>query len=246
MHRLNALGHRRTVGLLGLLICVFASGAALAQERDRWSVEPSLYLFLAGLTGTVGVGSIEVDLDSPSSALVHINFALMGSVRVAYGPWALTTDAMYADLGATKGDSSGSVQELIVEPTISYRVFPWLEPLAGVRYDRVGGDVTTPSGQSHALTQGWLDPIVGVRLRLSLSDDVSLGFRGDIGGFGVGSRLTWQLFPYVSWRVARSVSLQAGYRVLSIDYENGTGNERVLYDVIELGPQLGVNFPFDL
>ena len=44
---------------------------------------------------------------------------------------------------------------------------------------------------------------------------VSLQLRGDVGGFGVASHLTWQVFPYVSWRVAKVISLQAGYRVLS-------------------------------
>jgi len=241
-----AQNHRRNLLLAGFLLSAFASSAAPAQEHDGWSIEPSVYLFLAGLTGTVGVGTIEVDLDEPSSAIIHINFAAMGSVRVAYGAWALTTDVMYADLGSTKDQFSGSVQELIVEPTISYRVFSWLEPLAGVRYDRVGGEIGGPFGHARALTQGWVDPILGVHLRLDLSESVSLDFRGDVGGFGVGSKLTWQAFPYLRWRFAKIAALQAGYRILSIDYKHGTGTERVLYDVIELGPQVGVTFPFDL
>jgi len=239
------IDHRRDVLLVGLL-SAFASSAAPAQERDGWSIEPSIYLFLPGLTGTVGVGSIEVDLDEPSSSIIHINFGAMGSVRVAYGALALTADVMYADLGATKEHSSGSVQELIVEPTLSYRVFSWLEPLAGLRYDRVSGEISGPFGNARALTQGWVDPILGVHLRLDLSESVSLDFRGDVGGFGVGSKLTWQAFPYVRWRFAKIAALQAGYRILSIDYENGSGAERVLYDVTELGPQVGVTFPFDL
>jgi hypothetical protein len=40
------------------------------------------------------------------------------------------------------------------------------------------------------------------------------------------------------------ISLQAGYRVLSIDYQHGTGSDRVRFDVVELGPQLGVTFHF--
>jgi hypothetical protein len=243
---LIARGHRRRLLLALLLTSAFATGPARAQEWDGWSIEPSLYLFLAGLTGTVGIGPFDFDLSNPSDAIWHINFGAMGSVRIAYGPWALTAEALYADLGATKGNLSGSVQELIVEPTVSYRLNSWLEPLAGVRYDRAGADADGPLGHSHAVTQGWVDPIVGAHLRAQVSETVSIDFRGDVGGFSIGSKLTWQAFPYVTWRVAKILSLQAGYRVLSIDYESGSGTERVKFDVIELGPQLGVTFHIDL
>ena len=237
---------RRSLLLFGLLTSAFSSGAIRAEEHDGWSLEPSLYVFLPGLTGTVGIGPIDVDLNTPSDAIWHINFAAMGGIRAGYGAWALTAEVLYGDLGWTRGEFNGSVRELIFEPTLSYRVYPWLEPLAGIRYDSLGGDVGGPFGQSHAVTQGWVDPIVGVNLRFPLSESVSLDVRGDIGGFGVGSKLTWQVFPYVRWRVAKAVALQAGYRVLSIDYEHGSGLERVRYDIIELGPQLGGAFPFDL
>ena len=238
--------HGRAVLVVALLMSAFASGAARAQERDRWSIEPSLYLFLPGLSGTVGIGPIDIDLDSPSEAIVHINFGAMGSLRVAYGAWALNTDVMYADLTSTKGNVSANVQQLVVEPTIGYRVLPWLEPLAGIRYERVGGDITGPFGHNTAAARGWVDPIVGVNLGLAISDSVSLRFRGDVGGFGIGSTFTWQAFPFVTWRVADILSLQAGYRVLSVDYEDGAGVQRVHYDVVELGPQLGLTFHFAL
>jgi hypothetical protein len=238
--------YRRRLLLAALLASAIAPGAARAEERDGWTIDPSLYVFIPGITGTVGIGPIDVDLNGASTAIIHINFAAMGSVRVGYRGWALTTDAMYADLGATKGDSSGRIEEAIVEPTLSYAVWPWFEPLAGVRYQNVAGSIDGPFGHSRALSQGWFDPIVGLRLRFPLSDSVSLGFRGDVGGFGVGSKLTWQIFPYVDWRLAKILSLQAGYRALSVDYENGTGKDRVLYDVVELGLQFGVTFLFDL
>ncbi len=139
------------------------------REPARWSVEPSLYLFLPGLTGTVGIGPIDIDLDSPSSAVIHLNFAALGTVRVAHGPWALTTDVLYANLDTTQGSLTLTMHQLLVEPTLSYRVFPWLEPLAGFRYFSVGGDLDGPTGRAHAITQGWFDPIFGANLQLSLS-----------------------------------------------------------------------------
>ena len=204
-----------------------------------------LYVFLPGVTGKVAIGPIEIDLDSPSDAIIDLNFAALGSVRLARGPWALTTDVLYANLDSTQGDSTVNIHELLFEPTISYRVFPWLEPLAGFRYLSVGASFDGPN-RTREVTQGWIDPIVGVNLRWPLSDSFSLQFRGDIGGFGVGSKLTWQVFPSVSWKVSDLVSLDGGYRVLSFDYETGSGVDRLLFDVIELGPQIGVRFFFGL
>ena len=218
--------------------------AARAQEQDDWSVEPSLYLFIAGVSGTVGVGDIDVDLGGPSTAIVHVNFGAMGRVRVGYGAWALTADVLYADLGFTNDPFSGNVQELIVEPTLGYRIDSWLEPLLGVRYDRVGGDLSGPSGNVRARTEGWVDPIIGVHLMMSPTDSLSLHFRGDIGGFSVGSRLTWQVYPYLRWQFSKPVSLEAGYRILSIDYQQGEGSDRIKFDVLELGPQIGLTLSF--
>ena len=103
--------HRRNLLLAGFLLTALASRAAPAQERDGWSIEPSVYLFLAGLTGTVGVGSIEVDLDEPSSAILHINFAAMGLVRDAFSlgcvPWLVFVMTWSAGRSADPSDAPG-------------------------------------------------------------------------------------------------------------------------------------------
>ena len=239
-------GCRRHLLAAALLASGLSPAAARAQDPQGFRIEPSLYVFLPGLSGVVGIGPIDVELGGASDAVIHLNFAAMGGVRASYGNWAVTAEVLYADLGATNGDFSGNVKEVIVEPTLSYAVTSWLEPLAGARYESLGGDVTGPNGRTPKVTRSWIDPIVGANLRLALGESVSLHFRGDVGGFGVGSKLTWQVFPYVKWRVARIVALTAGYRVLSIDYESGSGAERVHYDIVELGPQFGIAFPFDL
>jgi hypothetical protein len=249
---LIAVRPRRGALIAGLLTAAVASGSLRAQERSRWTLDPSLYIFIPGLAGTVGIGNTDVDLSSPSNVLLNINFAFMGNVRVGYGDWAFTADVFYGDVGATKNRLSGSVKELIVEPTFSYRVFRWLEPLVGFRYDSVIGD-TNGIGDSgvqlfknHALSQDWFDPIVGTYLRFPFASNFEFVFRGDIGGFGVGSKFTWQAFPYVSWRVSKLIALQGGYRVLAVDYENGTGTNRIKYDIVEPGPQFGITFLLDL
>ena len=55
--------------------------------------------------------------------------------------------------------------------------------------ERSGSRAVARSG-----TLEWVDPFVGLRVRHELAPGRELQFLGDIGGFGVGSDLTWQLF----------------------------------------------------
>lgn len=66
----------------------------------------------------------------------------------------------------------------------------------------------------------------------------------EIGGFGVGSKFTWQVFPTVGFKFTDRVSLELGYRWLDIDYSTGSGNERFAYDVLSQGPIGGLAFRF--
>ena len=71
--------------------------------------------------------------------------------------------------------------------------------------------------------------------------------RGDIGGFGVGSKFSWQLFGGYShdFKVGDwTITSVAGYRVLSIDYSQGSGNTQKGVDAIIHGPMIATSFRF--
>ena len=89
-----------------------------------------------------------------------------------------------------------------------------------------------------------MDPIVGLTLRTPAERRVLLRVYTEIGGFGVGSSFTWQVFPTVGIRLADWASLELGYRWLDIDYSTGEGRERFAYDVLTQGPVGGVAFRF--
>ncbi|HEU5311015.1 MAG TPA: hypothetical protein VFV24_06145, partial [Candidatus Eisenbacteria bacterium] len=119
----------------------------------------------------------------------------------------------------------------------AYRVSPFLEPLVGVRYNSLSGEIIGPFGRLPSGDQDWWDPIVGATASLPVSRAVSLRARGDVGGFGIGSDLTWQAHPYLDWIFMQNASLQAGYRWLDVDYEN---DDAFRWDVLTQGPQVGV------
>jgi hypothetical protein len=90
----------------------------------------------------------------------------------------------------------------------------------------------------------WVDPFIGLRASFQLTDKLMLAFRGDVGGFSVGSKSSWNASGYFGYRVSEMVSLIAGYRALYVDYESGSGNSKFVWDVTMHGPAVGVTFRF--
>ena len=90
----------------------------------------------------------------------------------------------------------------------------------------------------------WLDPLVGLRMRHSISPGQNFELRGDIGGFGIGTKFTWQTvgayvpeIDYRGWKIGGLI----GYRALSIDYANCRNGKENSFNAILHGPIIGVS-----
>jgi opacity protein-like surface antigen len=189
----------------------------------------------------------------------------MGTFEARRGRWAILFDGLYFRLGDERANSwsgplgiGSATGTLDVTTTMqmyqlaaAYRVgerFP-LDLIAGARYTKIDADldlvVTTggllPGGaRSLSGSESWWDPVVGVRALLPLSERWSVLLYGDIGGFGVGSDLTYQAIAGVNWQFSKHVSAKAGYRYLYQDFEkNG-----FVWDMAAQGPYLGVGIKF--
>jgi opacity protein-like surface antigen len=93
-------------------------------------------------------------------------------------------------------------------------------------------------------SQDWLDPFLGARLKVDIIDRLSVAVRGNIGGFGVGSHFTWNMAAILAYQVSQRITLGAGYRILDINYSEGTGTDQFRFDVQMRGPMLGFAIQF--
>ena len=220
-----------------------------ASETNEWTFDLSIYGLALGMEGELGIGPVTAGVDvGLDDVLNNLEFGFMGTVRVGYGPWAITTEGLYMGLEGAKEGVTAELDQWMVEPTLSYRVSKYFEPLVGTRFNTLKGELRGPGVLPEPVipsgTQNWWDPIIGANLALPLGKSFSLRLRGDVGGFGVGSDLTWQVYPYFNWQFARWGSLQLGYRWLYMDYETGSGADRFAYDILNQGAQLGFTFHF--
>ena len=86
----------------------------------------------------------------------------------------------------------------------------------------------------------WVDPIIGLRGRWNFAGPCYLAGRADIGGFGVGSNLAWQVYGGLGCQVTRNFTVELGYRHLAVDYTSGG----FTYDVSMSGAVLAAGITF--
>ncbi len=216
-----------------------------AAEDAPWTFDLTLYGLAAGMSGDVIVKGVPADVDVGFDQIWdNLEMGAMGKLRVARGRWAFNADVIYMGLGAAKNNVSADLDQWVVEPSLSYRICETFEALAGVRYNNLSLAIDGPLGRTPSGTEDWWDPVVGANLSLPFAETFSFHFRGDVGGFGIGSDLTWQAFPFVGWQITDACSVQAGYRLVYTDYDTGSGANRFKYDMLTYGPQVGLTIRF--
>ena len=216
-----------------------------AEETNKWTFDASLYGLAAGMSGNVAVKGVPADVNVGfDKILENLKFGAMGSARVGYEHWALSTEVIYMDLEANKGPFTARAEQWMVQPALEYQVCRYFGAYAGTRYNSIHLALNGPAGVNPSGTQDWWDPILGARASLPLGKKFSFNVSGDIGGFGVGSDLTWQALPFINWQVSKIMSVQVGYRFLYTDYETGGGLNRFKYDMLTSGPQIGFTLHF--
>lgn len=100
--------------------------------------------------------------------------------------------------------------------------------------------LNTKLAQAISRDDGWFDPYVGLRTRYNFNKTFYTAVRGEVGGFGVGADLMWQVEGVLGINVTRSVFTEIGYRALAADFEN----DNFTFDTVLHGPQIttGVTF----
>ena len=238
--------------------------------KTGWEFVVAPYFWMSSLSGDVTVHGIPAHVNLPfSDTLQALTFAGQVHLEAWKNRWGLFLDATYIDLSTSaqgvlpqRGPASGDMgmQEWIVEFGGLYRIATWplakdkktaltLEGLVGGRYWNLLAtlDLLIPKTGVFVDTSGrkdWIDPFLGARMRLDLNDKFSLSLRGDVGGFDVGSKFTYNAVGLVGYNISRVVSLWLGYRVMGVNYESGSRLNKFQYDVTMYGPITGIVFRF--
>jgi opacity protein-like surface antigen len=244
-----------------------AQTAARGGYSSAWQFEITPYLFAAGLQGDTGTRGVEADVDMSSTDILdHLDSALMGMFEARKGYWLFAFEGVYfkmkdeaakswqGPLGNTgTGTLEATMDEEVYQLSFGNRVFDEstkVDLIYASRYVSIDSDldlaVTTGSpllqdgSNSVSRSVSWWDPVFGLRMVAPLGDNFLLVGYGDIGGFGVGCDLTYQLQAGLNWEFAKNITAKAGYRYLDQDYENGG----FVYNMVTSGFYFGLGFKF--
>lgn len=245
---------RNFVLVFGLWSGMLAS--AQSGTGGDWHMSVSPYLWFPGVHGTLGAFDRDASVSASAIDLLsHFRFGLMGTAEARRGRLLFPVDVFWvrlADdkavtrlgLAATTADVKASL--FILTPKIGVRLLD--EPkikcdfLTGVRYWHLGQTLNfNRSDLSFSTGQNWVDPLVGGRIESPLSSKFVATVFGDVGGWGTGSQLEYQVGGVLGYKVNETATLQAGYRYLAVDYRGG-GVRQPVFDGHLSGVVLGVTF----
>ena len=262
--RLWRIGRVIVVSLIAGLSGLAIASPANAQSTDNgWQFDLTAYGWLAGLSGSVrddklpdsGL-SIEQNW---SDIFATLERAFMGSFELRNGRWGGMLDAVDFRIrgggtvtgkrGFTSLSAEGFLAQQFYSAAAMYRMRTGNAPvdaIGGARYALIGWDIDialsrpplSGGGQALKETTSWVDPYFGARLQQPISKRWTLTGYGDVGGFGVGSRLSMQGLAAARFAFTQKFSGSLAYRAISEDYDA----DGFKYDMVNAGPMLGLSF----
>ncbi len=232
------------------------TGKPDVQSKNRsWNYLLEAYLMFANMKGETTVGIIPpVEVDAgPGDILGHLEMGAMLYFEANNGNWAIGSDLLYMRLGQDVEpgilitDGKVTVKQFTWEVSGLKRLTSWLEAGLGGRIVSMDAELdleTINQPRNVSGSKSWFDPVVIVRSNNIFKEKWLAQLRLDAGGFGVGSDFTWQLQANAGYRFSDLFQASLGYRYIGIDYDNGEGRDRFLYDIDTYGFVLRLGFNF--
>lgn len=196
-------------------------------------------------------------------ATTSLEFAFMGRFEAARGPWHLYADGFYVALDETVDwtirdeDTTGQLEAYVLRAFVAWQptwalgcgpCAPVLAagPLVGARGFSVDVHVDPVDGDGLDRGDAWVDPIVGLKADLTFGNGAVLSALADVGTSFDGAHTSWSLALELAWPLDRRGRwfARAGWSMLDIEFEVGTGDRARGIDLHLTGPSVGFTYRF--
>jgi hypothetical protein len=207
---------------------------------------------MSGFNGILKIRNQTVPVSASFSDIFErLNFGFMGAFDARKGHFGLLLDTVYTNLSAKNTIGSTSIlarsdnKLFFIDPEAYFRFVRHprgsVDALAGFGYWHSGNTLTiTPPAVKFQKSKDWVEPILGARFRLNLSRGLFATFKGDAGGFGAGSQISYQIFAGGGVELKNKYALLAGYRRIYVDL----GSNGLLHNYTMDGLALGFGIKF--
>jgi len=250
----------------------YAAGMAPAGAAgaDEWAFNLMPYVWVPDVEGNATVQGVKTPANwGMRETFRNVDWTTAARLEAWKNGWGLIFDALYVKAGGSNNHPlpaarsvNITVELLTIDLAVARRIldayvgkgddadgtkYPRLvvEPLAGARYVYLNQEVEINANVGRVQdSEWWVEPFVGGRVAVCVTENVAVQVRGDIGGFGVGeaSKKTWSVIPGVLVRVSDRIAFLAAYRITAIDYKKDSGT--FANDATLKGPMVGVGIDF--
>lgn len=192
----------------------------------------------------------------PGDVYSHLTWIpFMGEAEFRYGDFGLITDYIHAPLKAGIGTHrdilfGGATAGLTLDTGTAmflYRAFAQtnqhLDVGMGVRAWGLSGDIALNQGlllPATTISNGasWADPMLALRYRYDFGNGFSATAYGDVGGFGRGAQVDWQLIGTIDYAFNSRLDMHVGFRSMNFSYRDKSAT----LDMNMNGPILSATF----
>jgi len=220
------------------------------------------YLWLAGINATIKTPlarAPEVNSSvGPFQLLGHLDGApFMGAFEVRQGPLGFLGDVLHLPVSTSittrnvffQGGNA-ALKANMGTGLVLYRLVDQPTQFAdaglGFRAWSFSADLSLNpgllAGQSVNRSAGWGDPLIGGRYHYDFGNGFGATAYGDVGGFGVGAHVDWQLIGTIDYTLNSWINLHLGYRSLNFNYD--ASNSNLGFNIHMKGPIFAGTFRF--
>jgi hypothetical protein len=239
-----------SVWLCALFVGSIASAllSSCAHADDDWSLLLAPYVWFAGAKGDLSVvpdaPATAIDV-SASDALNGTEASFMLMLEAKRRRHGIFLDLFYSDvlqenepLSASSLNWEASVEETLVTAGYTYEMYRSsqvvVDAIGGVRYWEVEntlefvGGLGALEGFSVRDSESWMDPLVGVKVKVRLPESrvYLAGFLGG-GGASAGSDSFYDVSANVGYQFTDSIFASIGYRLFDVDYQSSSFTYKV-------------------
>jgi hypothetical protein len=256
----------RLVVLFAAVLTAFSVTNSFAQDstindNSKWTYYIEPYILFPNMSGTVQLSTLpEVTVDANTNEIFgNLKMGAMLYAEMSNDKWAIGSDIIYMSLaqglspGLVIANGEVAAKQFAWEVSGLRRLNPWLEVGAGLLLNSVDAEVTINRNNligggttliNQSVSKTWVDPMVIARIKNTIGEKFVYQFRGEIGGFGIGSDLAWQMQAVAGYQFTKLFSVTGGYRIISLDYESGSGLGYFNYNIDTAGPIVRIGFSF--
>lgn len=224
----------------------------LPEKESNWEFDVTPYMWFSSLKGDVSFLNQSVPVTTEFKDIWdQLSFGFLLHAEAQKGPWTIMTDFVYLKLeeeGTIRNSSlttKTETKQTIWELGGGYRLLKVqeyfaLEGLIGIRYFGLAPQFDINQQNVFDKSFDFVDPYIGLRFK-TISDKWINSASFDVGGFGIGSEISWKFNLLVGYQFSDLLSLHFGYQGYDVDYKGSNSFE---YDMYTGGFITGLNFNF--